>query len=68
RVYRIAWELLKDEYKPKDSEGNIIPVDKAIEMWIDDKMLKYSDALKIMNKGMSLLNFGDQMGKQDEDY
>lgn len=53
RIYRLAYEFIEDDMKPSED------VDEGVEKLM--KALRYGDAIKIVNKGMGLLNFQEQM-------
>ena len=58
----MAYEFLADEYKPSDD------VDEAIEIMRDEKNgIRYSDVISIVNTGMEVSGFGNQLGKQKDD-
>jgi hypothetical protein len=58
RIYRLAYEFIEDEIKPSDD------VEEGINRLM--KAMRYSDAIKIVNKGMELLNFKDQLDEAEK--
>lgn len=53
RIFRLAYEFVEDDMKPSDDTK------KGVKKLM--KAMRYGDAIKIVNKGMELLNFGDQL-------
>lgn len=58
RIFRLAYEFIEDDLKPSDDpEEGIEKLKKAI---------RYSDAIKIVNKGTDLLNFETQLEDEEK--
>lgn len=56
--YRVAYEVLTDEYKPADNPKDGIKLLK--------ERLRYLDIQRIVSKGLELGGFGEQLGKQED--
>lgn len=59
RNYHLAHKFLADKYKPSKD------VEESIE--ILKSRLRYTDILKIVNKGLELNGFSEQLGEQRDD-